>query len=115
MEAGNKLNEMRFTVHTELKKTLFELQHGRKPRTELTNVVKYDKTYLSDWSKLFSAPIRPNIRIYVGRDADGEITNHIVIARTKVEEKQQSECPKSLNKKNSVSYPFEFVEKSHNK
>ena len=31
------LRVMRFTVHTGLKKTPFELHHGRKPRTELTS------------------------------------------------------------------------------
>ena len=39
------LRVMRFTVHTRLKKTPFELHHGRKPRTELTNIVKDGKTF----------------------------------------------------------------------
>ena len=34
------LKVMRFTIHTGLKLTPFELHHGRKPRTELTNLVK---------------------------------------------------------------------------
>ena len=34
------LNVMWFTIHTGLKKTPFELHHGRKPRTELK---KYNK------------------------------------------------------------------------
>ena len=110
------LRVMRFTVHTGLKKTPFELHHGRKPRTELTNIIKDGKTYLSDWSELsISAPARPKIPIYVGRDADGEITNHIVMTRTKAEEKQAIEGVKSPKKKNLVSYPFTFVEKNHNK
>ena len=112
MEDGENLTEsvnralrvMRFTVHTGLNKTPFELHHGRKPRTELTNIVKDSKTYLSDWSELsVLAPTRPKIPIYVGRDADGEITNHIVMARTKAEEKQIAEGVKSPKKKNSVS------------
>ena len=48
MEVGNNLTEsvnralkvMRFTIHTRLKKTPIELHHGRKPRTELTNIIK---------------------------------------------------------------------------
>ena len=61
------LRVMRFTVHTGLKKTPFELHHGRKPRTELTNIVKDGKTFLSDCSELsISAPIRPKIPIYMG-------------------------------------------------
>ena len=107
---------MRFIVHTGLEKTPFELHHGRKPRTELTNIVKDGKTYLSDWSELsVLAPTRPKIPIYVGRDADDNITNHIVMARTKAEEKQTTEGAKSPKKKKSVSYPFQFVEKNHNK
>ena len=110
------LRVMRFTIHTGLKRTPFELHHGRKPRTELTNIVKDGKTYLSDWSeKSISAPNKPKIPIYVGRNADGEITNHMVMARNKTEERQANEGPKSPKKKNSVSYPFTFVAKNHNK
>ena len=94
-ENGNRaLRVMLFTIHTGLKRTPFELHHGRKPRTELTTIVKDGKTSLSDWSEIsISAPNKPKIPIYVGRDADGEITT----------------------KKNLVSYPFKFVEKNHNK
>ena len=110
------LRVMRFTIHTGLKITPFELHHGRKPRTELTNIVKDGKTYLSNWSEMIiSAPDRPKIPIYVGRNAEGEITNHIVMAKTKTEEKQSGENTKSPKKKNLVRYPFSFVEKNHNK
>ena len=70
MEDGENLTEsvnralrvMRFTVHTGLKKTPSELHHGRKPRTELTNIVKDGKMYLSDWSELsVLATTRPKI------------------------------------------------------
>ena len=94
---------MRFTIHTGLKRTPFELHHGRKPRTKVTNIIKDGKTYLSDWSEIsVSAPNKPKIPIYVGRDADGEITSHIFMAKTKAEEKQANECPKSPKKKSSV-------------
>ena len=86
------LRVMRFTVHTGLKMKPFELHHGRKPRTELTNIVKAVKTYLSNWSEMpISAPTRPKIPIYVDRDAEGEISNHMVMAKTKAEEKQLTE------------------------
>ena len=66
------LRVMWFTKHTGLKLTPFELRHGRKPRTELTNIVKDGKSYLSNWSELsVSATNRPKIPIYVGCDADG--------------------------------------------
>ena len=78
------LRDMRLTIHTGLKITPFELHHGRKPRTELTNIVKDGKTILSNWSEMtISAPTRPKIPIYVDRDAEGEITNHMLMARTK--------------------------------
>ena len=94
---------MRFTIHTGLKITPFELHHGRKPRTELTNFIKDGKTFLSYWSEMnISALSRPEIPIYVGRESDGEITNHIIMARNKTEEKQLYEGPKSPKKKNSV-------------
>ena len=110
------LRVMRFTIHTGLKIKPFELPHGRKPETELTNVVKDGKTYLSNWSeKTVSDPDRPKIPIYVGRDAKDEIINHIVMAKTKNEEKQMGENIKSPKKKNSVRYPFSFVEKNYNK
>ena len=110
------LRVMRFTIHTGLKITPFELHHGKKPRTELTNIVKDGKTYLSNWSEMpISAPTRPKIPIYVGRDADGEITNHMVMAKTKTEEKQSTENQKTPKKKSSVRYPFKFVEKNYNK
>ena len=124
LEEGTDLTErvyrayrvMRFTIHTGLKRTPFELHHGRKPRTELTNIVKDGKTYLSNWSEIsISAPNKPKIPSYVGRDADAEITNHMVMARTTTEEKQANEGSKSPKKKNSVTYPFKFVEKNHNK
>ena len=63
----------------------------------------------------FSAPDRPKIPIYVGRDAEGEITNHIVVTKTKTEEKQSGGNAKSPKKNNSVRYPCSFVEKNHNK
>ena len=101
-----------FTIHTGLKITPFELHHGRKARTELTNIVKDGKTYLFNWSEMtISAPDRPKVPIYVGRDAEGKITNHIIMAKTKNEEKQSGEITKSPKKKNSVRYLFPFVEK----
>ena len=110
------LHVMRFTIHTGLKLTPFELHHGRKLRTELTKIVKDGKSYLYNWLELsVSAPNRPKIPIYVGCDADGDITNHIIMVRTKTEEKHLAEGPKSPKKKNSVRYPFYFVKKNHNK
>ena len=63
-----------------------------------------------------SAPNRPpKIRIHVRRDAEGKITYHIIMAKTKTEEKHQNEGQKSTQKKRLVRYPFCFVEKNYNK
>ena len=108
MEDGDNLAEsvnralkaMQFTIHTGLKKTPFELHHGRKPRTALTNIIKDGKSFLSDWSKLsVLAANRPKIPLYIGRDADGEITNQMVMARTKTKEWQLASDSKSQKKK----------------
>ena len=37
------LDVMRNTPHTRLKKSAFELHYGRKPNTEISNLVKLDK------------------------------------------------------------------------
>ena len=86
------LHVMRFTIHTGQKITPFEIHHGRTPRTELTNLMKTGKSFLSNWSEMsISANSRPKIPIYVTRNGDGEVSNHIVMARTKAEEKAQAE------------------------
>ena len=46
------LNVMRFTIHTGLKTTPFELHHGPKPRTELTNIIKDGRSFLSNWREI---------------------------------------------------------------
>ena len=51
----------------------------------------------------------------MGRDAEGEITNHIIMAKTENEEKQIGENMKPTKKTNSVRYTFSFVEKNYNK
>ena len=110
-----RATEMRFTIHTGLKITPFEVHHGRKPRTELTNIVENGKTYLFTRSEMTkSAPNRPKKQLYKGRDAEGEITNH-VMARTKTEKKHLNEDPKSPEKKILVRYLLYFFEKNYNK
>ena len=105
---------MRFTIHTGMKITPFELHHGRKPRTELTNVIRNGRSFLSNWSELpVLASDRPKIPIYKTRNGDGEVSYHIVMARTKGEEKALAKnSPKT---KSSVGvYPFQFFENNHN-
>ena len=105
---------MRFTIHTGLKITPFELYHCRKPRTEFTNVIRTG-SFLFNRSEMFiSAKNRPKIPIYLFRKGDRELSNHIVMASTKMEEKALAE--NSPKKRSSVSnYPFQFSEKTNNK
>ena len=106
---------MRYTIHRGLKKTLCELHHGRKPRTELTNKIKDGKSFLSEWSELsILAPNQSKIPIYVGKDAEGKITNHMAMACTESEERQLASETKSPTKI-PIRYPFNVVEKRHNR
>ena len=81
------LKVMRFTKHTGLKLTPFELHHGRKPRIELTNLVKDGKSFLSDWTELsVSAAEKPKIPFYVSRNEERDVANYLVMATTKTKE-----------------------------
>ena len=78
------LKVMRFTLRTGLKITPFELHHGRKPQTELTNLVKNGRSFLSDWTELsVLAEKKPMIPIYVSRNEEGDVSNYLVLAKTK--------------------------------
>ena len=70
---------------------------------------------MSNWSEYsILAPNQPKLPIYVGGDADGEITNHMVMAATKPEERQLAADSKSPKKRNLVRYPNKFLEKRQN-
>ena len=71
---------MRFTIHAGLKVSPFEQHRGRKPRTELTNIIKDNKSYLSDWTPLNISVPPKQIPIYVARN-EKEVTDHIIMAR----------------------------------
>ena len=51
----------------------------------------------------------------MGRDADGEITNHIVMSRTKVEKKTTSGRSDFTEKENFGWLSFQICRKNHNK
>ena len=107
------LKALRITIHTGLKLTPFELHHGRKTRTELTNLVKDGKSFLSDWTELsVSAEKKPKIPIYVSRNGEGDVFNYLVMAKTKTEEKAVNKPKKKIS---DSEYPFKFVEKKHNR
>ena len=71
-ESLNKaLYVLRFTTHTEMKKTPFEQHFGRKQKTKLSNL----KNAISVDSKELS--------VYITRNSTGEITDHLVMSKKK--------------------------------
>ena len=85
---------MQFPIHT-----------GQKKRH--LNYITVEKSVLAH-----NKPKKPR---YVGRDAEGEITNRMVMARMKTEERQLASETKSPRKKKPIRYPFNFNEKRHNR
>ena len=95
VSVNRALKVRRFTIHTRSKLTTFELHHGKKPQTELTNLVNDGESYLPDWSELSALGGKtPKFPIYVSRDEEGDITNSLLMARTKTEEKGVVKQPK---------------------
>ena len=91
------LQVMRFTTHAVLKLTPFELHHGRNPRTGSTNLVTDGQSFFSDWTTLSaSAEKKPKMPIYVSRDEEGDVTNYLVMAKTKAEDKVVDKQPKKI-------------------
>ena len=113
------LRVMRFTIHNGLKVSLFELNHGRKPVTELTNIIKRIKSYLSDWTTLNVSVPPKQIPMYMTRNEKGEVTDHMIVAR-----KRKTPCcashpspwrkPINLVSEN-FQYPYTFFEKRNHK
>ena len=88
-ESENRaLNVMRLAIHTGLKMTPFELHRCRKLRANLTNIIKSGKSFLSNWLD-FSANDQSKIPIYVLKVGDGEVSNHIIMARRKTKKKHK--------------------------
>ena len=71
---------MPFGINTGLKVSPSELHLGRKPRTELTNIMKGKQSYPSDWKTMNVAVPTKQITIYVARNEEGEVTDHSVMA-----------------------------------
>ena len=69
------MNKMRFTKHTGLKITPFELHRDGKPRIGSTNVIRDGKSFLSKRSESsVLAENIPKIPQYVSRKNEGEVS-----------------------------------------
>ena len=110
---------MRFTIHTGLKVSPFELYHGRKSTTELTNIIKDNKSYLSDWTTLNVSVPPKQILSYVARNEKGEVMDHIIMARKrKIPFCASHKSPKRRPVKpvsENFPYPYIFFEKRNQK
>ena len=112
---------MRFTIHTGKGKTPFELHHGRKPRTRIINLTNKQTSLLSDWKTLCNLENPEILPVYITRDKDGNVTDHLVMATKKTEPEQtRTEIPTLKRKTTRISvnenkFPYYFVERNHQK
>ena len=112
-ESLNKaLYVLRFTTHSEIKKTPFELHFGREPGTNLSNL----KNSISVNSK--------DLSVYITRNSAGEITDHLVMSKKKTNDPkyrrgmtltQKQKPSNTVSKEINTNYPFTFFEKTHTK
>ena len=112
-ESSNKaLYVLRFTIHSELKKTPFELHFGQKPGTKLFNL----KNTVSVDSKELS--------VYITRNSAGKITDHLLMSKKKTTDPKyrrgttftQKEKPTNrVSMEKNTNYPSTFFEKTQKK
>ena len=110
---------MQLMLHAGLKVIPFELHHGRKLRTELTELVKDNKSYLSDWTTLDVSAPPEQVPKYVARNERGESTEHIIMARiTKIACSTSHKSPKRSPVKpisGKFQYSYTFSEEENQK
>ena len=100
------LHVLRFTIHSEIQETPFELYFGRKPKTKLTNLKNGILAHSKDLS------------VYITRSSTGEITNHLVLLKKKTNDPKYrremtfSQTTKLLDTVSTNNYSFSFYEKT---
>ena len=92
------LDVMRKTPHTRLKKSAFELHYGRKPNTEISNILKLDTVEKLTKDSVLA---KPDILQVYSINGAGGVSD------------QLSMKPKK-NTRGVSSYPFLFLEKNTN-
>ena len=109
-ESENRaLYVLRFTIHSETKKTPFELHFGRTPRTKLSNLKNSNLVDSKDLS------------VYITRNSTGQITDHLVMSKKKIAEPRYkrgmtfSQIKKPISAVSKFEYPFKFYEKNYKK
>ena len=74
------LRVVRFTIHTGLNVSPFDIHHGRKPRTEIINIVKDVKSCLSHWKTMNVSVPPKKVPFYIAWNGKEEVIDHIVRA-----------------------------------
>ena len=109
------MREMQFTTQIGLEATAFELLHGRKPRTDMTNIFKDNRNYFSDWTKLKISVTSIQIPSYVVGNENHEGTDHIAIVRKRLipccSNHRSSEMKSVKQFGGTLELPYAFVEK----
>ena len=77
---SKSLYVLRFTTHSELETTLFELHSGRKPNTRLANLPNSVSVDCKDLS------------VFKTRSSDGQITDHLVLSKKRTDNKFKRAC-----------------------
>ena len=107
MKKFKSIYVLRFTIHSETKKTPFAIHFAREPRTKLSNI----QSAVSVDSK--------DLSVYTTRNSAGKITDHLVMSKKKtVDPKykrgmtfQETKKPTVLVSINKFEYPLKFYEK----
>ena len=91
------LDVMRKTPHTRLKKSAFELHYGRKPNTEISNLLNLDEIEKLTKRSVLAKP--DTLQVYSFSGAGG-VSNQLPMKPKK-------------NTKGVSNYPYSFLEKKH--
>ena len=99
---------LRFTIHSETKKTPLETHFGHASRTRLSKLKKSVSVDSKDLS------------VYITRNSAGEITDNLVMSKkddggTEVQTFSQTKKPTSSVSMNKFEYPFKFYDKNYKK
>ena len=76
------IKTLRQTQHNTLKLTPFQLHHGRKPRTPITNVIGQPACLLTNWKKTLTNYILAQpaeLQSFTIHDSDGELADYLVL------------------------------------
>ena len=76
------IKTIRQTPHNTLKMTPFQLHHGRKPRTPITNLIGQPTCLLADWKKTLTNYFLAQpaeLQVFTVHDSDGELADYLVL------------------------------------